>query len=234
MENVREQEVECPECGKKHTVKMYERINVTENPHLKRSILKNELFMFRCPDCGIAMPMTYPCLIQDTERGYMVWYVPAFERTQMEKIFAFNDSGMQSDEYKDFNHYYRTRVVSNTNSLIEKMLIFDEDMDDRVVEVLKVMLAMQLQNKYKADTVRIILFERLADGNYALTALLKNHEPVTVAMDMDEYYKLYTRHKDFLIENTPAGFSIIQSKWATDRYIEIMKKASKGKGKGKK
>ncbi len=233
MEKFREVEVECPECKQKHKVKMYERINVTEEPHLKRSILKNEFFVFRCPDCGITMPMTYPCLIQDTERGYMVWYVPGFEKTQMEKIFAFNDNGMQSDEYKDFNHYYRTRIVNNVNSLIEKMLIFDEDLDDRTIEVLKVMAAMQLQHKHKVDAVQIILFERLNNGNYAFTALMKNHEPITVAMDMDEYYKLYTRHKDHLIENTPAGFSIIQSKWATDRYVEIMKKSSKGKGKGK-
>ena len=45
------EELECPKCGHKHSLKKYKVINVTEKAKLKEEIMKNRLYQFSCEEC---------------------------------------------------------------------------------------------------------------------------------------------------------------------------------------
>lgn len=236
MDFQKEQEVTCPECGKVHKVIVYERIMAHSQPELKKKLLTNELFKFTCEDCQTTMPLIYPCLYQDMDKGYMIWFAPASNGAMQEKIAAYNVDSLLDDKYKEMNRRYKLRMVTSVNSMIEKILIFDEDMDDRSIEVQKVMLAAQVQSsdQYNKDAVRAIFFEVLPQGGYAFTLLFEQAEPYTVKLDMEQYYRIYTRNKNTFEENTPEGFSLIQTKWGVEQFNAMMRDAGKAKGKRRK
>lgn len=236
MDFQKEQEITCPECGKAHKVIMYERIVGQKQPELKKKLLRNELFKFTCEACGVSMPMIYPCLYQDIEKGYMVWFAPASNGEIQEKIAAYNVDSLTDDTYKNMNRQYKLRIVKSINSFIEKILIFDEDMDDRSIEVQKVTLVAQLQltEKYKEDTIRAVFFELLQSGGYGFTVLFDKAEPLAVKLDMEQYYKIYTRHKDIFAEHTPEGFALIQNQWGLEQFQEIMKASMNSRSKRRK
>ena len=59
------EELECPKCGHKHSLKKYKVINVTEKAKLKEEIMKNRLYQFSCEECEYMAPLTYD--IEDVE-----------------------------------------------------------------------------------------------------------------------------------------------------------------------
>lgn len=233
MDFQKEQEVACPKCGKVHKIIVYERILAQSQPELKKKLLFSELFKFECEDCKTTMPLIYPCLYQDVEKGYMIWFAPASDGEIQGKIAAFNVESLLDDKYKKMNRQYKLRMVTSVNGMLEKILIFDEDMDDRTIEVQKVMLAAQVQalDQYKEDSVRGIFFEVLPKREYVYTILFDKAEPYSVKLDMEQYYRIYTRNKNLLIENTPEGFSLIQSKWGIEQFNAIMHEEKKLNGK---
>lgn len=236
MDFQKEQELACPECGKAHKIIMYERILAQRQPEIKKKLLANELFVFECEECKTKMPLIYPCLYQDMEKGFMVWFAPASDGEIQGKIAAFNVESLMDETYKKMNKQYKLRMVTNVNAMLEKILIFDEDMDDRTIEVQKVMLAAQVQaaDQYKDDSVRAMYFEVFSKGGYGYTILFDKAEPYLVKLDMEQYYRIYTRNKDILQENTPDGFSLIQANWGIEQFNIIMQNAAKTKGKRRK
>ncbi len=229
MEYQKETDLICPECNTEHKVIRYERILGNKEPELKSRLLKNELFRFRCENCGLELPMVYPCLYQDVEKGYMVWFVPASDTEQLEKIASFNAESLLEDKYKDLGKQYKLRIALSVNGLIEKLLIFDEDLDDRAIEVQKAMLVGQLKQtaKYRDDAVRGVFFEFKGRDNYEYTVLFKEAGPVAVSLDMEQYYKIYLGNRQMLDANTPEGFALIQEKWGVERSQEIIKESVK-------
>ena len=229
----KEQEVTCPECGKAHKVIMYDRVIAPQQNDLKSKILKGEMFKFTCADCGATMPLIYPCLYQDTEKGYMVWFAPASEGTIQDKLEVFNEKAKDDEEYGKMLKQYKLRMVTNLNSFVEKLLIFDQDMDDRSIEVQKAMLAVQLHNttKYKNDDIRGIFFGVTKDKNYTFTVIFEKAGVVTVNCDMDQYYKIYIQQKKKFQAYTPEGFVLIQSKWGSEQFARIMHETKPAKGR---
>lgn len=233
MKDQKETDLTCPECGKEHKVIRYERIVGNTQPELKSRLLKNELFRFKCEGCGLELPMIYPCLYQDVEKGYMVWFVPASDKEQLDKIAAFNAESLVDDNYKNLNKQYKLRIAVSVNGFIEKLLILDEDLDDRAIEVQKVMLVSQLGQtaKYRNDKVRGVFFEMMRQDDYGYTVLFQEAGPVSFKLDMEQYYKISLRNRQLFDEHMPEGFCVIQEQWAIERFREIVKDSASKKGK---
>lgn len=66
------EELECPKCGHKHSLKKYKVINVTEKAKLKEEIMKNRLYQFSCEECEYMAPLTYDSLYVDSRRNIMI------------------------------------------------------------------------------------------------------------------------------------------------------------------
>ena len=70
------EELECPKCGHKHSLKKYKVINVTEKAKLKEEIMKNRLYQFSCEECEYMAPLTYDSLYVDSQRNIMIYMAP--------------------------------------------------------------------------------------------------------------------------------------------------------------
>ena len=79
-----EKDILCPQCGQSQKYRLYASINAKENPELKRRILDETLFDWRCNRCNYFAAMAHSFLYTDPEAGYVVCVAPGGEAASME------------------------------------------------------------------------------------------------------------------------------------------------------
>lgn len=217
MSKIIEEKVVCPKCGKEQTIKRYESVNVTLEPELKDVIKSGYFFAFTCEECGVKIPMIYPCLYHDMENKKMIWLVPDCPREQVEEINKVNSS---KDMPEDLSYGYQNRIVKNVDSLREKILIWDEDLDDRIIEILKVVYISQMEEELKARKLINVLFEVMQE-TYALIFVFEEGEPGMLPIDMEMYRNIVDSYMIKVQDSTPKDFSIINGEWARELIMGL-------------
>ena len=129
-------EVCCPDCGAKTTARMWSGINAEVNPNLRLSVLDESLFDWRCPQCGYEAMLAYPCLYHDKGRRFMIYILPG--KPNPAKAAGI---GAQFPQLRGV----RKRVTGSLATLKEKILLFEDGLDDRAAELVKLLLAMVLE-----------------------------------------------------------------------------------------
>ena len=137
------QQVKCPKCGELSETTVWQSVTAQDSADLKEDILKGKLNMFCCPSCGQAALMPDPVLYTDPDKKLMITFAPCSdegERAQMYNEIQ-NASGTSGElsRLEDYN----LRFVSAYNDFIEKILIFDNSLHDKVIELLKLLVLMQ-------------------------------------------------------------------------------------------
>ena len=147
------EELECPKCGHKHSLKKYKVINVTEKAKLKEEIMKNRLYQFSCEECEYMAPLTYDSLYVDSQRNIMIYMAPIMNAEIKAEI-------AELEQEKGIDK----RLVDNINDLKEKIMIADNHLDDRVIEIIKIMYIDQMKKEMEDDTLLNILFDYNRDN----------------------------------------------------------------------
>ncbi len=119
----------CPECKQHFRTNIYPSINVQMDEGIKDKILKGELFKFKCSHCHKEFEVSYPCLYHDMDKKIMIQFV------------LENEKSTEIDIPKD----YVFRIVDSYRQLIEKILIFDSNLDDRYMELYKLLVLSQYE-----------------------------------------------------------------------------------------
>ena len=141
MATIVKKEHRCPECGKIFQVSMHATVLPGEHPELRKSILSETFFSFTCPNCGYQADMVYPVLYHDREAGYMIYLSAHPEPALSQKV---------PQELSDI----RKRVVRNQKELKEKILIFDAELDDTAIEIVKLAVLDIIAKKYGDENSR--------------------------------------------------------------------------------
>jgi hypothetical protein len=140
-----EQPITCPGCNATSAARIHRSVNVTTEPALKEQLLTGRLFTFTCPSCGRPTRVVHPELVyQDVRGGYLL---------QMDALGRFDAASLRGLEGSLPGV---TRVVRDSNALLEKVKVFDAGLDDRVIEVLKLVL---VSSQQAGDTAMRYLFE---------------------------------------------------------------------------
>ncbi len=129
----REETVVCPGCATPGPMRLYSQLDAALEPALKEELLRGRLSVFACPKCGRASRIVHPLLYVDASRELLVQLDP--EGTVDVAALAAKlpaDGGARARV---------SRVVRDGNALIEKVRIHDAGLDDRVMEVWKLLLA---------------------------------------------------------------------------------------------
>ncbi len=134
MSSSAEQTIPCPRCRVPAPFLLWESVNATLNPELKEKLLSHELFRFACPACKQTSELVYPLLYHDQQQKLMVWLLIPDEHDEI----SLDRASLEME--KTALEGYRLRLVTTANTLIEKILIFDSGLDDRVIEFIKAML----------------------------------------------------------------------------------------------
>ena len=108
---------------------------------------------------------------------------------------------------------YKMRIVSNENSMREKITIFENGLDDRIIELLKLFFASRLQATNKDAAISDILFFVGHRGEYAFQIMLANGENL-VSEVPKHFYTLFCEQYAKKCELASADNFIIDADFA--------------------
>lgn len=137
------QKIKCPDCGTEGDFTIWQSINTKLNPQAKEDLLSGKLFAYTCPKCKKVHYVNYGLLYHQMEKQLMIYYaISKADEKEILDTFAKMENGDMLPGMK--NTDYTCRVVHSQNQLREKAYIFDMGLDDRVVEIMKVMIGAHL------------------------------------------------------------------------------------------
>lgn len=134
-------EVTCVHClgtGKKQIYPIIE----SSDLEAKRAIFEEDLFLYRCPHCGHYQKISYECVYYDKKLKYAV-------------ILSHDGEELLGKLNLDLTDY-EIRFVEEVSELKEKIIIKENNLDDRVVEIMKYNLRTSLTSK---ATYNLVLTE---------------------------------------------------------------------------
>jgi len=164
----------CPNCNHEQELHVTPTVNVTVDPDMKEKVLSGELFLFTCENCGFSGYAGFPFIYEDKETngGFLIYMEPGCEDREV---------GVDGDVADQVLLQNMTmRLVTTINELKEKIFIFEAGLDDRVVELFK-MLSL---SKMKADEASQIPDEL----RFSKMDTVDGEEKIFFAAFADEHY----------------------------------------------
>lgn len=148
------QQIRCPQCSQMSELTVWDSINVSEDPDLKNELLSGKINMFRCPSCGHTGLMPTPLVYRDDDKRFILSFIPCMNKE--DKAAKFEELKKTSEESGDIRDIfgYKFRFVSDYNSLLEKILIFDANVLDKTIEVIKLLVMAQNPDKIQSCICR--------------------------------------------------------------------------------
>jgi predicted nucleic-acid-binding Zn-ribbon protein len=141
------QTVKCPKCGEEIEFTLWQSIN-TEMNFAIPDIISGKLFEVECKKCGYKTHVNYPMLFNDMIHNVMIYSVAPDSTEETEKAL---------DSLKKM-YPGRTRIVTDQSTLREKTAIFNAGLDDRVTEILKLIIMAQLQEQLSGQELVGVFF----------------------------------------------------------------------------
>ena len=200
----------CPKCGKDHPFVIWKSINTTLDPEMKAKVKDRSAFLFECPSCGEKTYVDYGLLYHQMEDRIMIDYAVSDESAE-EFIRSLNEedpTGLLADIKKG----YLNRIVRSQNELIEKIAIFDEGLDDRIIEVFKIYVLYKFHNENpNCEDIEILYFR---DQNKNCVQVIADGKNQAVAEISAEFYEeLCQEYKDKIPDIRDDG-PCIDRNWA--------------------
>lgn len=148
------QSVKCPKCSQMSDITVWSSITVKDSPDLKSDLLSGKINMFKCPSCENMALMPHPMLYHDEEKRLMISFSPTNDPILKEQMFQnVKESSSKSGELEKLEGY-NLRFITEYNELLEKVLIFDNELNDKVIEVIKLMILSQDVDKSEQRNCR--------------------------------------------------------------------------------
>ena len=197
--------ITCPHCQAENDFKVIDHINIDRNPELRAKVQDLSCFRIECPNCGETAIAVHPCLYHDMSNQFMVWLWPEED----------NPPRAEFDPLAG----YKLRIVDSLNGFREKISILERGLDDRTIEIMKLLLFSQLNRDL--DVVEL-LFHELDErtGDFRFVAVLSDGAEQYAAMPGAAYQKLHEDVEAYLY--TSGGeFARIDMQWA-QQALELL------------
>ncbi len=206
------QNVKCPSCGELSEVTVWNAVTVKDSPDLKADLLAGKINIFRCGSCGYTALMPTHLLYHDEDKKLLISFTPCEDRLRRKIYDDVVATSKESGALEKFEGY-NLRFVTEYNELLEKILIFDADLNDKAIEVIKLMILSQ--DLEKAD-VRVCRFGKLE--NDALEFMIhdrKENQVYTSAVPKDSYDTVYRQLRESGVKPYSFGWEAVDSSYAT-------------------
>ena len=168
MSKERTETITCPDCGKKSEFTIWESINTMVDPQTKSAVRDLSLFQFTCPNCGSQTFINYGFLYHQMEDKIMIQYAPTEEYAEQFKkqIEFFRSGDLPAVMRSVLSDNYLLRIVRSINEFQEKLSIFDAGLDDRIVEMYKIMILPLVFKQVPEPEEAEMFFERIGGKDY--------------------------------------------------------------------
>jgi len=121
---------------------MHNSVNVRLNPELKAHVLDGSILRYTCESCGKSAPAMYDLLYHDPSQALMI-QLTGHDPQQMAEIL---DDALDATNERIPWQLYTRRITRTPPELFEKVRIFDAGLDDSMVEVVKGMIALEVDD----------------------------------------------------------------------------------------
>ena len=218
MSEITKQTIACPKCGKMIQIDVWDSIDIPYDIEQKEKVLKNTFFKATCEDCKITFPIAYKCLYNDMEQKFLIWLAPRLEGEEKAEVAEYNEKLKTDNRLRLAQGGYTYRIVRNDNELREKVLIFDEGLDDRYIETMKLVYVPAFKKNIAKDSKILgLYFDKKSSGEgYQWVLIFDNKKPVIADINMDIYEDMKDKLHDLVEEKTGEGFIQISAPWAMD------------------
>jgi hypothetical protein len=175
--------VVCPGCGTTHECKLVQSINARTAPDDKQRLLAGELNTCACA-CGRRMQLAATVVFHDPDADVLYQVCLGAEAEVAEAEVLMRSVGGAGAR----------RIVPSLNALVEKVKLLDAGLDDRAIEMTKVLL---LASRPQPDLDLVLLFDAVdrAAGviQWLLFELPAQPAPVRLASPVVAYERLVER-----------------------------------------
>lgn len=180
--------IKCPKCHQLNEINIWHSITVSDSPDLKKDLLLGKINMFHCPSCEHTALVPTPLLYHDEEKSLMISFSPCDNEDTKNQLFnEIKKTSKQSGELENLTNY-NLRFVYDYNSFLEKVLIFDNDLNDKVLEVLKVLILMQkpenmdnmtaMFGKVENDSIEFLILDKTDNSCYTSKVPIESYKTV--------------------------------------------------------
>ena len=186
------QNVRCPKFDQVTEVTVWNSITVSDSADLKQDLLRGKVNMFSCPSCGHTALMPSPMLYHDEKKRLMISFSPCDDPVLKAQLFDnIQKTSKESGELSKLEGY-NLRFITDYNELLEKILIFDNGMNDKTVEVIKLMILSQdidksgdrvcRFGKREADEIEFMIYDMKENQTYTSRVPLSTYETVDTSL----------------------------------------------------
>ena len=205
--------VTCPNCGGEHPATVRSSIDTKQDPELKKAVRDRSAFLFTCPSCGGKSYLDYGLLYHQVEDKIIIRYADSDEQAEEASgVLSLEDpSGMLQDVHKG---NYLIRIVRTQNELREKLSIFDEGLDDRIIEIFKIYVLATFQNEHPGCKSIEMLYVKY-QGKNSIQIIADGKTCGTAEIPAKFYTELCVKYSGVL-EDMRKDQPYINRKWALD------------------
>ncbi len=194
---------------------MWQSINTESEPSMKEAVRNKSAFLFHCSSCGRETMINYNFLYHQPEDNLLIQFSADDENA--DEFLSMLESG--DETLHQFSEQgYVIRLTRSLNHFVEKLLIFDEGLDDRLIEIYKVLVLMQYFKQNPETNAAIeAYFYSDKDGDKQIHIVADGQYECSVAFNPELYHDLennFGAHLPALNESQP----VIDEDWAFDMF----------------
>ena len=217
-----DREIRCLHCRRHFNVREYQKVELPRQQELIPYILDGSIFEFECPYCREEHTVLIDqddFIIENQEKKYRIYYSDNEYDSGVKLMQVSHGLGITSEEEKDFvfevraldEQGYRIRFETNYSDAVEKMVIFEADLNDVAVELLK--SYMELQYDFDKEFDYLVFID---DQDRAFVGVQDGRLVFAVEFDEEEY--------EAILEAFAEECECIQYEVDTYEIKKIMKK----------
>jgi len=200
----------CPHCKQELQINTYPVINLQTDKELYNDLFSLNLFKINCPNCKKTTVIQYDCLVVDMFKKYIVYLYISNNLDEFNK----NIDKLVESHKNIISELKHTRVVTSLNQLLEKMLIFDYDLNDKIIEIMK--LGMYNKERLDSEIYKNICFNKIEKDKLIFTCFNINDnkvQPIDISVDI-KYYNIIIDSIGGSAPDETSNFEYIDANWA--------------------
>lgn len=208
-----QEQIRCPKCSSLNNVTLWQSLTVADSPDLKDELLNGRLNMLICTECGAKALVPTPLLYRDDQKKLIISFLPcATEEEATEQFELIRKNSRASGELEGLSGY-NLRFVYDYNSLLEKILIFDSGLNDKTIEVIKLMVL--AQDADNSDNRTALFGKRYPDGSIEIVVRdLKTGELFTSKAPSETYKTVHFALKSSGVKDVSFDWELVDSLYA--------------------
>lgn len=216
MSSSYETAITCPDCGKDGPFIIWRSINVDISEGMGEAVRDGSAFLFTCPHCGSKHPVDYGFLYHDMHNKIWIHYTQSDEDEKKVLDMLTGDDFMVKELVTEG---YIIRIVRSMNQLREKLFIFDNNYDDRVIEYMKLIFASMLLKEHPEEDFDEILLFIDNDGNKSFEFIRDGKGFADAPIDDELYKKVEPILEEKSIPALRPSTGKIDFSWARDNLL---------------